>query len=148
MTTLAAVNEEQEHSAVVAVAYDLAQAYGDELVVLHAVPVGDAEEHMRAMRQVPGFEDVSVTQERERAAAFARTVVDNTLEKYDPGDVSTLGRVGSPEEEILAIYDDDESYRYLVMGGRRRSPVGKAVFGSATQHVLLNTDRPVMTVTE
>ena len=35
---------------------------------------------------------------------------------------------------------------YLGLGGRRRSPVGKAAFGSVTQSVLLEASIPDVTV--
>lgn len=34
----------------------------------------------------------------------------------------------------------------IVVGGRRRSPTGKAIFGSVTQRVILNSDTPVTVV--
>ncbi|WP_121741352.1 universal stress protein [Natronorubrum halophilum] len=59
-------------------------------------------------------------------------------------DVTVLDKSGDVEEgDILATaeeYDVDS----IVLGGRSRSPVGKAVFGSVTQSVILNADRPVV----
>ena len=50
---------------------------------------------------------------------------------------------GDTVEDILKEadrYDVDA----IVLGGRKRSSVGKALFGSVAQSVILNTDRPVV----
>ena len=46
--------------------------------------------------------------------------------------------------ENILRYADDYDVNALVLGGRKRSPAGKALFGSVTQSVILNTDRPVV----
>jgi nucleotide-binding universal stress UspA family protein len=45
-------------------------------------------------------------------------------------------------ERIAAEVDAD----LVCIGGRRRSPTGKALFGSVTQTVILGADRPVLVV--
>lgn len=45
MTILAAIDETERAKEIVPLAYDLATAYGDELIVLHVVPTEDYEEH-------------------------------------------------------------------------------------------------------
>ncbi len=39
---------------------------------------------------------------------------------------------------------EEEDVDSIVLGGRKRSPAGKALFGSVTQRVILNTDKPVV----
>ncbi|WP_331233689.1 universal stress protein [Natronorarus salvus] len=53
------------------------------------------------------------------------------------------GVTGEPEEAILAVAAEVDADA-IVLGGRRRSPVGKAIFGSVTQAVILDADRTVM----
>jgi len=49
-------------------------------------------------------------------------------------------------ETVESILDhaEEQDVASLVLGGRKRSPAGKALFGSVTQSVILNTDRPVV----
>lgn len=52
---------------------------------------------------------------------------------------------GDVETEILAV-SEELNIDHIVVSGRKRSAVGKAVFGSVVQDVLLNADRPVTVV--
>lgn len=51
--------------------------------------------------------------------------------------------VGEPDEAIQSVAVDLD-VDVIALGMRKRSPVGKALFGSVSQTVLLNTDRPVI----
>ena len=137
MVVLTAIGEEHRSNPVLAVAADLAGAHGERLDVLHVVPEGEFETHKAAI------EDFSFAQEEQSAATFAEKVAEETLD--DTADVSGVGRVGDPVEQTISVLEETDP-RYLVIGGRRRSPAGKAVFGSRTQDILLRSPIPVMTV--
>ena len=51
-------------------------------------------------------------------------------------------RAGEPATEILAAAAERD-VDHVVMGGRKRSPARSLLFGSVTQTVLLEADRPV-----
>ena len=59
-------------------------------------------------------------------------------------DVTVLEGSGDVEEGDILARADEYDVDAIVLGGRKRSPVGKAVFGSVTQSVILNTDLPVV----
>jgi len=152
MVILAAIGEEQRSTSIVEVGYDMATAYDDELVVVHVIPDEDADSHLEAIREVAESVDsdqgnVSISQEIDRAARFADRVVRASLDEFDSDRISTTGRIGKPTDEITAVADDLDA-RFVVIGGRKRSPVGKAIFGSVTQKVLLDSTRPVTAVIE
>lgn len=50
---------------------------------------------------------------------------------------------GDPAGEIVT-YAEEFNVDQICVGGRKRSPTGKALFGSVTQDVILSTDRPVL----
>jgi nucleotide-binding universal stress UspA family protein len=57
-------------------------------------------------------------------------------------DYEIAGRVGSHGEQIVALADEVGA-DLAIVGGRQRSPTGKAVFGSTAQTVLLSAPCPV-----
>ncbi|MFB6126441.1 MAG: universal stress protein [Halolamina sp.] len=62
-------------------------------------------------------------------------------------EVHVRGDSGDPAtvvQEVAAEVDAD----CIALGGGRRSPAGKAVFGSVTQTVLLSANRPVLVAGE
>ncbi|MFC4248392.1 universal stress protein [Natribaculum luteum] len=53
---------------------------------------------------------------------------------------------GDPASVILEVADEHDA-DLIAVAGRKRSPAGKAVFGSVTQDVILGTDRSVLVAT-
>jgi nucleotide-binding universal stress UspA family protein len=158
MAVVAAVDGEQIPDRVAAVGADLATQYGEELVVVHVMPQ-DAYESRADTDQTSGVgyltgtgtnygstseTSYSIDEARRDAAGVARDVLEQTVDDL-PESVSYVGRVGEAVGEVLEVADEHDP-SYLVIGGRKRTPVGKAVFGSATQSFLLNATAPVVTV--
>lgn len=137
MPLLAAIDSDQRPNRTLSVAYELAQDLEEELVALHVLPQETAE------RRMDDREDYYLDDAQEDAVVVAREIVEETL--GDDVAVRVDGRVGSPAKEILQATARDR-VRYLVIGGRKRTPVGKALFGSVTQSVLLEADKPVLSV--
>jgi nucleotide-binding universal stress UspA family protein len=52
---------------------------------------------------------------------------------------------GDPGRAIVELADELDA-DLICLGGRKRSPAGKALFGSVTQDVFLDTDRPILLV--
>lgn len=54
---------------------------------------------------------------------------------------------GDPAERIIDVAGEIDA-DCIAMTGRQRSPTGKVLFGSVTQSVLLNSERPVLVAAE
>lgn len=70
----------------------------------------------------------------------------NSLDAYDV-EFEVRGAVGEHGEEIVDLAEEIGVDRVIV-GGRKRSPTGKAVFGSTAQKVMLSAPCPVTFVRE
>lgn len=73
--------------------------------------------------------------------------VDVVVDRLDEHDIdSTVHElIGTPAEAILELADEFD-VDAILLGVRKRSPVGKVLFGSVTQAVILDSSRPVITV--
>jgi nucleotide-binding universal stress UspA family protein len=58
-------------------------------------------------------------------------------------DVEVTESSGDPADQLLDAAEEADA-DLIVVSGRKRSPTGKALFGSVTQSVILNAERPVM----
>lgn len=106
-------------------ALDEAELRGAELVVVHT-----SKDDLEEVRSYDEELDALV----ERAAARGISVT--------PRD---LVRDNSPAQDLLEVVAELDA-DLLVIGLRRRSPVGKLVLGSNSQDILLGADCPVLAV--
>lgn len=110
-------------------AIEEAQLRQAKLVVVHSMEGGDKE----------GAEEVLAY--REELEAVARRLVDLDI----PHEIHEFVRGKSPSEDLIQCARDEEA-DLIVIGLRRRSPVGKLLMGSNAQEILLDAECPVLAV--
>lgn len=138
MTIVAAIDDIEGTDRIVSEAWALAERFDEPL---HVVFVYRKSEHSHLANQ---YMNISKSISEEQATELAERVVADAVEGITD-EYEAVGRVGDPADEIVA-YAAEVDARYVVVGGRPRSPVGKAVFGSVSQSVLLEADCPVLSV--
>jgi nucleotide-binding universal stress UspA family protein len=91
------------------------------------------------------FDDIAANEETEMVDPTRVVSVTEVSDRLDAEDVpfELRGAVGDTGDTILEVADEVDA-DLIVLGGPDRSPIGKAVFGSVGQYVLLNANRPVM----
>lgn len=139
MVIVAAIDRSKRATAVVEEAAELADAFDDDLHVVHVLGRSEFME-----LEQTSVDDTGQPVRMDEVRAAARSIVTGTLEEMAV-EGTAVGLVGDEVSEIVR-YASEQDGRYVVIGGRKRSPVGKAVFGSVAQDVLLGADRPVVAV--
>jgi nucleotide-binding universal stress UspA family protein len=138
MTIVAAVDRSENGAAVVEQGRLLAEAFEEDLHVIHVLSQREFVNLERTSVNNTG-QAIDMDRVKEMAAAVAKEAAEHITTDLKP-----VGLMGDVMDEIPR-YSSEQDARYIVIGGRKHSPLGKAVFGSTTQSVLLNADRPVVT---
>ncbi len=128
----------------IVVGYDGSNASKDALRLArtHAKAFGDARVYV--LRSVSGrsSEDADVIKEAEGDLAYAQRIFETA---GIPCETHLLVRGMSAGEDIVT-FAEDNGVDEIIVGVRRRSRVGKAIFGSAARHVIMQAPCPVVTI--
>lgn len=140
MVVIAAVDRHEAESVVVNECQKLATAFEEPIHIVHVLNQSQFQELEQTNLDETG-QTIEIQAIREMAEKIADDIARDTIAT----DYAAIGLVGDPAEEIVR-YATRENASYIVIGGRRRSKVGKALFGSVTQSILLSAESPVLTV--
>ena len=139
MVVVAAVDRSERTPNTVAEAATIAAGFDDTVDAVHVLSRSEFVDLEQTEVSNSG-RPVQMDRIREFAASKAEQATENV--EFD-APVEYVGLVGKAADEITS-YADDNNARYIVVGSRQKSPAGKAVFGSVSQRVLLNSDCPVV----
>lgn len=139
MTVVVPIDRSGNVTRIIEEGHRLAEAFGDDLDVVHVLD----EQGFYELDRISAERRHGTTQQaeiKETAAEIAEEAI------FESGvSAEAVGLVGQAAQEVIQ-YSQEQNARYIVIGNRKRSPVGKAVFGSVSQSILLNANQPVVTV--
>lgn len=139
---LVVVEAQQTVHQLLELASDFARGSGSELILFHVTSAFEGGNTRDRMQEIAGKDEPYRTG-IEGAGQFARDLAESVLK--DDIDFEVDGAFGEKHEQIVAAAErHDCAHVFLI--GRRRSPTGKAIFGDAAQHVVLNVEVPVTLV--
>jgi nucleotide-binding universal stress UspA family protein len=138
MVIIAAIDRSDRAAKVISEAETLARAFDDTVHVVYAITPSefvDLEQtsYNETGRALP-MKDI-----KSYASEYAESVSDLEVEH------ESVGLVGPAADEVVR-YAAEVSARYIIVASQKRSPTGKALFGSVAQSILLNSDCPVVSI--
>jgi len=139
MAIVAAIDDSDRATPVLREAQTLAADLEEDL---HAVHVLERSELVEVLEKDVEGQELTDNYEVQQVG---ENIVSRALDEPTLLDPTISVRVGDPAAEIVA-YAEKQDARYIVIGGRQRSPTGKALFGSVTQKAIFDSPVPVVTV--
>lgn len=140
MVIVAAVDRSDRTAAVVDEAETLAEQFEDRVHVVHVLSDSEYYDLQRTNVDKTGkgieMEDVETV-----AADIAAEAAADLQVAWE-----TVGLVGDASERIVS-YAAEQDAQYVVVGPKKQSPTGKAIFGSVAQQILLESPVPVVATT-
>lgn len=117
----------------------IAESTGATIVLLQVFSEDEFDDTARKLEFDPSNEDIDANM-----VARRNMTIHELIEKFEEAgvDYTIRGEIGKPEEQIVRVAESIDADRVFV-GGRNRSPTGKAVFGSVSQAVMLSSPCPV-----
>lgn len=115
-------------------AVEIVDALGASATLFHVYSEDEFERDLDGM-DLDGADPADIAKRNKTVREVAGVFHDSDL------DVSVEASVGSPGTEIIK-YVEDHDIDHVFLGGRRRSPTGKALMGSVSQEVLLGVEVP------
>ncbi|GAB3675593.1 universal stress protein [Halopiger thermotolerans] len=125
---------------------DVAEPTGATVVLSHVISASEYEDEVHNYQDAIDRMGIDVGSRDPSPETLAKETepiseIANRLEEAGI-DVEIRAAVGDRAEEIIRLAEDVDADNVIV-GGRKRSPTGKAVFGSTAQKVLLSSPCPV-----
>ena len=119
-----------------------AEITGEPSYVVDVVPSSEHGDHNHAAIVAACGRIVNAIPDVRAAAPGIRTTLDESGVDHE---IRQLVRGFEPAEDLISIAEANNA-ELLVIGLRRRSPVGKLILGSNAQRVLLDAPCPVLAV--
>jgi nucleotide-binding universal stress UspA family protein len=99
----------------------------------------DVQQNARSGGEMDDIESVE-NAAAETATSITESAFDESVSK------TAIGTVGPIPESVFDIIEEYDC-NHIFLSGKKRSPVGKAVFGDVAQQILLEFDGPVTITT-